>query len=90
MMPMNNPMMAMVQMAMSGMHPAQFLQQMAAQNPMAAQAINLIQGKTQEQLREIAENMAKQRGTTVEEIARQYGLPINQTMQGQQANNESK
>ena len=87
---MNNPMMAMIQMAMSGMRPAQFLRQMAAQNPMAAQAMNLIQGKTPEQLREIAENMAKQRGTTVEEIARQYGLPINQTMQVQQANNENK
>lgn len=80
MMPMNNPMMAMVQMAMGGMRPAQFLQQIAVQNPMAAQAMNLIQGKSPEQLREIAENMAKQRGTTVEEIAQKYGLPIqNQT-----------
>lgn len=79
MMPMNNPMMAMVQMAMGGMRPAQFLQQIAGQNPMAAQAMNLIQGKSPEQLREIAENMAKQRGTTVEEIAQKYGLPTNQT-----------
>lgn len=77
MLPMNNPMMAMMQAAMSGMRPAQYLQQMASQNPMAAQAMNLIQGKTPEQLREIASNMAKQRGTTVEDIARQYGLPMN-------------
>ena len=77
MIPMNNPMMAIMQAAMGGMRPAQFLQQMAMQNPMAAQAINLIQGKSPEQLREIADNMAKQRGTTVEEIARQYGLPMN-------------
>lgn len=69
----NNPMMAM----MSGMRPAQFLQQMAGQNPMVTQAVNLIQGKTPEQLHQIADNMAKQRGTTVEEIARQYGLPMN-------------
>ena len=81
MMQMNNPMMAMVQMAMNGMSPAQFLQQMAARNPMAAQAMNIIQGKTPEQLHEIADNMAKQRGTTVEEIARQYGIPIGQTNQ---------
>lgn len=86
--PMNNPMMAIMQAAMSGMTPVQFLQQMAAQNPMAAQAMNLIQSKTPEQLRETAENMAKQRGTTIEEIARQYGLPVNQPTQ--QVNNESK
>lgn len=88
MMPMNNPMMAMMQAAMGGMRPAQFLQKMAAQNPMAAQAMNLIQGKSPEQLREIADNMAKQRGTTVDEIARQYGIPMNQTAQGK--NNTSK
>lgn len=77
MMPMNNPMMAMLQMAMSGMSPMQYLQQMAGSNPQISQAINLIQGKTPEQLHQIADNMAKQRGTTVEEIARQYGIPFN-------------
>ena len=75
--PMNNPLMAMVQMAMGGMSPMQYLQQRMGQNPQIAQAMNLIQGKTPEQLHQIADNMAKQRGTTVEEIARQYGLPIN-------------
>lgn len=73
MIPMNDPI---LQAAMGGMRPAQFLQQMAGQNPMAAQAMNLIQGKTPEQLYQTADNMAKQRGTTVEEIARQYGIPI--------------
>ena len=70
---MNDPI---LQAAMGGMRPAQFLQQMAGQNPIAAQAMNLIQGKTPEQLYQTADNMAKQRGTTVEEIARQYGIPI--------------
>lgn len=70
---MNDPI---LQAAMGGMRPAQFLQQMAGQNPMAAQAMNLIQGKTPEQLYQTANNMAKQRGTSVEEIARQYGIPI--------------
>lgn len=70
---MNDPI---LQAAMGGMRPAQFLQQMAGQNPIAAQAMNLIQGKTPEQLYQTADNMAKQRGTSVEEIARQYGIPI--------------
>lgn len=73
MIPMNDPI---LQAAMGGMRPAQFLQQMAGQNPIAAQAMNLIQGKTPEQLYQTADNMAKQRGTSVEEIARQYGIPI--------------
>lgn len=77
MMPMNNPTMAMLQMAMSGISPIQYLQQRMGQNPQIAQAMNLIQGKTPEQLHQIADNMAKQRGTTIEEIARQYGLPMN-------------
>lgn len=75
--PMNNPMMSMIQMAMGGMSPMQYLQQRMGQNPQIAQAMNLIQGKTPEQLYQIADNMAKQRGTTVEEIAHQYGIPLN-------------
>ena len=71
---MNNPM---IQAAMSGASAMQFLQQMAGQNPMVPQAMSLIQGKNTEQLQQIAENMARQRGTTIEEIARQYGLPMN-------------
>lgn len=78
----NNPIMAMMQASMSGMTPMQYLQQRMGQNPQIAQAMNLIQGKTPEQLHQIADNMAKQRGTTVEEIARQYGLSMkNQTNQ---------
>ena len=71
---MNNPM---IQAAMSGASAMQFLQQMAGQNPMVSQAMSLIQGKNTEQLQQIAENMARQRGTTIEEMARQYGLPMN-------------
>ena len=71
---MNNPM---IQAAMSGASAMQFLQKMAGQNPMVSQAMSLIQGKNTEQLQQIAENMARQRGTTIEEIARQYGLPMN-------------
>lgn len=76
MMPMNNPMMAMMQMMQSGRNPMQLLQQMAGQNPQAAQAMRLIQGKNPQRLRQTAENMAKQRGTSIEEIARQLGIPM--------------
>lgn len=71
---MNNPMMAMLQMARNGGNPMQMLQQMAGQNPQAAQAMRLIQGKNPQQLRQIAENMAKERGVDLDQMARQMGL----------------
>ena len=50
--------------------------QMAANNPQAAQALQLIQGKTPQQLQRIATNMAQQMGTTPEAIAQSLGLPM--------------
>ena len=74
--PMNNPMMAMLQMARNGGNPMQMLQQMAGQNPQAAQAMRLIQGKNLQQLRQIAENMAKERGVDLNQIAQQKGVTL--------------
>lgn len=54
----------------------QMLQQMAGQNPQAAQAMRLIQGKNPQQLRQIAENMAKERGVDLNQIARQMGVTL--------------
>lgn len=75
--PMNNPVMTILQMAQNGMTPMQALDKMAPQNSRFAQAKNLIYGKSPEQLQQIAENMAKQRGTSVEEIASRFGISIN-------------
>ena len=74
--PMNNPMMAMLQMARNGGNPMQMLQQMAGKNPQAAQAMRLIQGKNPQQLRQIAENMAKERGVDLNQIAHQMGITL--------------
>ena len=54
----------------------QLLQQMAGQNPQAAQAMRLIQGKNPQQLQQIAENMAKERGISIDYLARQLGVSI--------------
>lgn len=76
MMPMNNPMMAIMQMARNGGNPMALMQQMARQNPQVAQAMQMIQGKNPQQLRSMAENMAKERGTTIEQVAQQLGIPV--------------
>ena len=71
---MSNPIFQLANIARNGGNAMQMLQRMAAQNPQAAQAINMIQGKTPQQLQQIATNMAQEIGTTPQEIARSLGL----------------
>lgn len=52
------------------------IQQMAMQDPRIAQAQQMMQGKSPQQLRAMAENMARERGTTVQDVARRLGLNI--------------
>lgn len=74
---MNNPAMQLLNMARTGGGtPMQLLQQMAGQNPQAAQVMRMIQGKNSQQLRAMAENMCRERGTSIEEVARQMGLSL--------------
>ncbi|MBR3765038.1 MAG: hypothetical protein IKK57_10890 [Clostridia bacterium] len=64
----------MMQAAQQGMSPQQFFQQNAG-NPAVAQIAKIAQGKSREQLMETASNMASQRGTNLDAIARQMGIP---------------
>ena len=73
---MNNPMMQLVGMLQSGMNPQQLLASMAQNNPQVRQVMQMIQGKSPAELQQMAQNMAAQRGTTVEDIAKQLGLTI--------------
>lgn len=73
-----NPMQMIFQAMRGGMGPQQFLQQAAGQNPMLRQLQQITQGKNPQELMQIANNMAQQRGTTVESIMQQMGFPINQ------------
>ena len=73
---MNNPITALVNAARSGGNPMQLMQQMAMQDPRIAQAQQMMQGKTPQQLRQMAENMARERGTTVQDIAQRLGIRI--------------
>lgn len=74
MIPMNNPLAAMAQLAKTGGNPMQMIRQMAGQDPRMRQFMQMVNGKSPQQLRQMAENMAKERGTTVEEIARNLGI----------------
>lgn len=73
---MNDPLMQLVRFVSGGGNPQTLLAQMAQQDPRMGQAIQMIQGKNAQQLRTMAENMARERGTSVEQVARQLGLTL--------------
>ena len=76
MMMQSNPMQQIMQMLQGGQNPYAVLDMMAQVNPQARQVKELMQGKTAGQLEEMARNMAKERGTTIEDIARSMGIQI--------------
>ena len=64
----------MLQAARMGISPKQFFQQNAG-NPQIAQLAQIAQGKNRDELMKTAENMAKERGTSLDVIAQQMGIP---------------
>lgn len=73
---MNNPMMQIVGMMKAGKNPQQLLMSMAQANPQVRQAMQIMQGKSSAELKQMAQSMAAERGTTVEDIVRQLGITI--------------
>lgn len=74
--PMNSPVMRLIGMARQGANPRQMVRQMAMQDPRAAQVDKILGGKTQEQQRTIVENMAKERGIDLGQMAQSLGLKL--------------
>lgn len=86
---MNNPMMNMIANKMgqnpvfqlmnvmrNGGNPMALMQQMAKSNPQVNQVMQMMNGKNPQQLRTMAENMCKERGTTIEQMAQQLGIQL--------------
>lgn len=70
-----NPMAMLMQMMRTrNGNPAPLLEQLARQNPAMRQAMDMTRGKSPQEVRQIADNMARQRGTTVEDILRRMGF----------------
>lgn len=66
-----NPLMQLVQLVRSGGNPQNLLSQMAQQNPLAAQAMKMIEGKSPQQINQIAANMARERGVDINALTQQ-------------------
>lgn len=69
-----NPMHIIMNQFVNGMSPMAILSRM--NGPQVNQAKNLIGGKSEEQLRQIAMNMAKQRGIDLNSLAKQMGINL--------------
>lgn len=69
-----NPIQMLVSALNNGHDPKAMMAQMVGQNPQIAQAMKMIQGKSPAELQQIAQNMARERGTTVEQIAQSLGI----------------
>lgn len=52
------------------------LQGMAMGNPAAANLLQSIRSKSSQELRQMANNLAKERGTDLETVARQLGIDL--------------
>ncbi len=74
MVPMNNPLMMLVQAMNSGQNPIALLQHMAPQSPQIAQAFRMMQGKNPQQLEQMARSMAQERGIDINQMIRQLGI----------------
>lgn len=58
----------------SSRNPMQIFEQAARTNPQVMQVMRLMQGKSPEEFRMIVENMAKERGTTLDRVISEMGL----------------
>lgn len=72
--PMNSPVMMMANAMRKGQNPMNVLQSLAMKDPQAAQFIKMVNGKSPAQLKQMAENVAANYGTSVDEVARGLGL----------------
>lgn len=74
----NNPILGVLQAARNGGNPMVLLQNMAKSNPQVAHVMNMVSGKSPAELESFARNVAKERGTTLEQVAQQLGIQIPQ------------
>ena len=70
----NSPIGRLISMVQQGNDPRAFIQQAIDQSPKRDQIKQIIGGKDGSQIYQTAQNMCKERGTTIEEVLKQFGL----------------
>lgn len=72
---MNSPL-QLIQMIQRGGNPQQLVMQAAQNNPILRQAMQAVNGRTPEQVRDMAYQMARQQGIDLNQLARQLGIRL--------------
>lgn len=72
----NNPAFQLAAAMRRGQNPNAILQQMAMSDPRVAQAVQMIQGKSPQQLQEMTKNLARERGINIDDVARSLGISL--------------
>ena len=67
----NNPVAGIINAMRNGGNPGALAQQLMSQNP---QLMQIAGGKTPQQLMSIAENMCRERGTSIDTVLKQFGI----------------
>ena len=66
--------MQIIRLYKSGGNPMQILSQMAQSNPQMGQAMQMLQGKSPQQIQQMVQTMADQNGIDLNALAKQFGL----------------
>lgn len=72
----SNPMMQVMNLMRNGGNPMNLLNQMTGNNPMVSSLMQSMQGKSPDALRQMAMNIAKERGVDLEQFAQQFGMKL--------------
>lgn len=77
MMPMNpmNPM-QIIQAVQRGANPNQLMMQLAQSNPAIRMAMQMVNGKTPDQIRNMVQQRAQQMGVDLNQIEKQWGIKL--------------
>ena len=73
---MNNPMQVITSQLRRGMNPNAILSQMAQRDPRVAQVMQITRGKSNAEMRQYAENLARERGVDLDTFVRSMGITI--------------
>lgn len=74
MIPMNP--MQIIQAVQRGANPNQLMMQLAQSNPAIRQAMQLVNGKTPDQIRDMVQQRAQQMGVDLNQIEKQWGIRL--------------
>lgn len=72
----HSPIMQLANLARAGQNPMGLIQQLSGQSAPIMQGFNLIQGKSESQLRMMAQNLAKERGIDLTQLASALNLTL--------------